>query len=50
MTERATLDELIDAIALCIVARQGLPNRDRAKWVLEEIEAQGWRLVPKEET
>jgi hypothetical protein len=45
------LDELIDALALCIVAYQGKTNRDRAKAVLAEIEAQGWRLVPpKEET
>lgn len=44
-----TLDELIDAIAECIVARQGHTNRDRAKFVLAEIEAQGWTLEPPKE-
>jgi hypothetical protein len=45
----SALDRLIDALAECIVARQGLPNRDRAKLVLAEIEAHGWRLVPPKE-
>jgi hypothetical protein len=43
------MDHLIDALAECIVARQGLPNRDRAMLVLAEIEAQGWRLLPPKE-
>jgi hypothetical protein len=43
------LDELIDALALCIVAYQGKTNRDRAKCVLAEIEARGWGLVPPKE-
>jgi hypothetical protein len=43
------LDRLIDALATCIVAYQGKPNRDRAKLVLAEIEAQGWRLEPPKE-
>jgi hypothetical protein len=43
------MDELIDAIAECIVACQGRTNRDRAKAVLAEIEAQGWRLEPPKE-
>jgi hypothetical protein len=46
MTQR--MDRLIDAIAECIVACQGRVNRDRAKAVLAEIEAQGWRLVREE--
>ncbi len=45
------MDHLLDALATCIVARQGMTNRDRAKAVLAEIEAQGWHLEPpKEET
>jgi hypothetical protein len=47
MTQR--MDRLIDALATCIVACQGRTNRDRAKAVLAEIEAQGWRLVPPKE-
>lgn len=43
------MDRLIDAIALCIVARQGLPNRDRAKAVLAVIEEEGWSLDPPKE-
>ena len=42
-------DRLIDALAECIVARQGLPNREQARLVLAEIEAQGWRLEPPQE-
>ena len=48
MTERPQRDELIDAIALSIVARQGMTNRDRAKAVLDVIEEQGWTLTRKE--
>ena len=45
------MDRLIDALATCIVACQGRTNRERAKAVLAEIEAQGWHLEPpKEET
>jgi hypothetical protein len=57
MTERVRvdriceMDRLVEAIALSIVGCQGRTNRERAKAVLAEIKAQGWRLVPpKEET
>jgi hypothetical protein len=40
------MDRLLDALASCIVGYQGKPNRERARLVLAEIEAQEWRLVP----
>ena len=43
------MDRLLDALASCIVGCQGRTNRERAKAVLAESEAQGWRLVPPEE-
>lgn len=43
------MDQLIDAIAECIVACQGRVNRDRAKAVLAVIEELGWSLEPPKE-
>lgn len=47
MSER--MEELVDAIAVCIVGCEGRRNTDRALAVLEVIEEHGWRLVPPEE-
>lgn len=42
-------EALLDALAECIVARQGMTNRNRARAVLATIEAQGWALTPPTE-
>ncbi len=39
-------DRLLAALAACIVGCQGRTNLDRARAVVAEIEAQGWRLIP----
>ena len=42
-------ERLLEALAVCIIAHNGRTNREQARLVLAEIEAQGWRLEPPQE-